>query len=380
MANGYFERGEIYKVRMDYGIGSEEGAFRPGVIISSNQMNNTSSMVLVAYISRKSMGRPRAQTDVEIMATGIPSYVLCFQIAGIDKSRLMGYMGKLDYSEQKAVDDVLEDIIDLGYADEAALKEKESEIADRDVLISELQTDVDVAKAELKNKDEEIASLKMEIEMWQKCYGRCMDMLVDTKVNGDLSRRTMVPAAKALMEQPPVEPKLEPVDPPRIAPSVEPDNRLDINNCTATALKKIGFSLAMARKIVQSRPFKNMEDLKRVNGLKGSQYRIMEPKLCCNPVVAKPEQPKVEFVKDGPDPGYEVDEPAVVESEAPKKVNVNTATPEEMQKAWGVSIVTCNRIRGYRNKNGPFEKLEDLLNVRSVYAGTLKRLGHLMEV
>jgi len=360
------------------------------VVISASNFNNTSSLVLVAYISRKSAGRIRTRTMVEVMATGIASYVLCEQIAGVDKSRLMGYMGKLDYSEQKAVDDALEDIIDLGYADETALKEKESEIADRDVLISELQTDVDVAKAELRNKDEEIASLKMEIEMWQKCYGRCMDMLVDTKVNGDFARRVAAP----------VEPKVEKVEPTFTElienlpkhPATE-DDRLDINNCTATALKKIGFSLAMARKIVQSRPFKSVEDLKRVNGLKGSQYRIMEPKLCCNPMVKKPVEPKMEFVNKEPDPGYEVEESVVIEEVVetpeitetpvvaePRRVNVNDATAAEISEVTGINKSQCSMIVSYRKKHGPFTCIDDLLKVNNIFPGTINPRRHLMEV
>lgn len=345
MANGYFERGEIYKVRMDYGIGSEEGAFRPGVVISSNQINNTSSLVLVAYISRKSMGRPRAQTDVEILATGIASYVLCAQIGSVDKSRLMGYMGKLSYAEQKAVDDTLEDIIDLGYVDETT----QTEITARDVQIGELRTELAGVRAALGTKDEEIASLKMEIEMWQKCYGRCMDMLVDVKVNGDLSRKTVV--EPKMVPAPVVEEKPPVVEQPE--PEVVKPKLVDINSATFTQLRGIGLSNNIVLAVINKRPFKSVEDMKNIPGMNAKTYNIIEKKICCVPVVIE---------------------------ESVKKVNVNTATPEEMREALGLNMVTCNTIRAYRNKNGPFAKIEDLLNVKHIYAGTLKRLGHLMEV
>ena len=45
------------------------------------------------------------------------------------------------------------------------------------------------------------------------------------------------------------------------------------------------------------------------------------------------------------------------------KVNVNTATPTEMNEIAGITITVGNCIRAYRNKHGAFKSLEDLLNV-----------------
>jgi len=310
-------------------------------------------------------------------ATGITSYVILNQIMTYDKIRIGKYLGVLNSVEQKMVDDALEELLDLGYVDDALLKQKESEIADRDTLIADLKNEVAGVKAVVGSKDEEIASLKMEIEMWQKCYGRCMDMLVDTKVNGDLSRRTVTPPVVGtaahmvpdLRPEPPKEPELPPVE------ESPQDNRLDINSCTATALKKIGFSLAMARKIVESRPFKSVEDLKRVNGLKASHYRIMEPKLRCIPV--KAEEPPVEV---------KVDEPPKQEKK-PKvewngvKVNINTVeTITQLQERTGMCQRTASEIIRHREEFGNYEKVDDLLNLKSFGGIAMKRYGHMLEV
>ena len=351
MANGYFERGEIYKVRMDYGVGAEEGAFRPGLIISSDKVNNTSGMVVVAYISRKSNNRIKNAYDVEIDATGMISYVLCHQIAGVDKSRLMGYMGKLNPQEQKDVDDALESVIDLGYVDDAALKEKDREIEARDAIIAEKDSEIAAVKAVVADKNEEIASLKMEIEMWQKCYGRCMDMLVDMKVATDVSRRTTGVVMPKKEEALPV------IEPPA-APPEEPeqtDDRVDVNSCTITALKNLGFSVALAKTIVDRRPYKTVADLKSVPGMKATHYRVMEPKLCCIPVVEKP-KPVSALVE--PDTGCESEE--VVATEV-VKVNVNTASAQEISDATGMALCACWAITGKRKRDGLFESLEDLV-------------------
>lgn len=371
MANGYFERGEVYGVRMDSGFGSEQGYYRPAVILSNNHANETSPTVNVAFTTTKC--KPIG-VNVEVMATGRPSWVLCNQIATVDKARFGTMMGVLNSAEQKAVDDALEKVFDLGYVDEAALKEKESEIAGLNLLVSEAKAEVAVACAEVAKRDEEIASLKMEIEMWQKCYGRCMDMLVDTKVNGDLSRRTVTPPVVGtaahmvpdLRPEPPKEPELPPVE----------DNRLDINSCTATALKKIGFSLAMARKIVESRPFKSVEDLKRVSGLKTSQFRIMAPKLCCNPVVVA-EEPPVEVKVD--EPPKQEKKPKVVWDGV--KVNINTVdTISRLMERTGMCQRTASEIIGHRKQFGNYEKVDDLLSLKSFGGIAMKRYGHMLEV
>jgi competence ComEA-like helix-hairpin-helix protein len=389
--NGIVERGELYWVRMGDSVGSEEAVGRPGVIISSQKGNETSNVVQIAYTTTQvKYGIINPST----YASGKKTWILCNQIQTVDKIRLGRYIGKLTDQEMRTVDDALEAVFDLGYADDDRLKEKDSEI-------ESLKTEVAGIKAAVGKKDDEITSLKMEIEMWQKCYGRCMDMLVDMKVSGDMSRRTAAPVApvkivdpeEPVLNNPPKNP-----DPPKNP--VEPDNRLDINNCTATALKKIGFSLAIARKIVESRPFNSVEDLKRVNGLKITQYRIMEPKLCCNPMVAAKKPPKVEFVKDEPDPGYEVEEPVVVETpaavetpvvpEPPKvlgqavvagKVNVNTvATAKELTEKTGMCTRTTNGIITYRKEHGNFSCLEDLLKTPAFGAIAMKRYGHMLEV
>jgi len=48
------------------------------------------------------------------------------------------------------------------------------------------------------------------------------------------------------------------------------------------------------------------------------------------------------------------------------KVNINTATSEELQKLPGVGESIANRIITYRKENGKFSKIEDLTNVSGI--------------
>ena len=47
-------------------------------------------------------------------------------------------------------------------------------------------------------------------------------------------------------------------------------------------------------------------------------------------------------------------------------VNLNTATEAELEALPGIGAKTAARIVEYRQKNGPFKKIEELMNVRGV--------------
>ena len=47
-------------------------------------------------------------------------------------------------------------------------------------------------------------------------------------------------------------------------------------------------------------------------------------------------------------------------------ININTATAAELQSLPGIGAKTAARIVEYRQKNGPFKKVEELMNVRGV--------------
>lgn len=47
-------------------------------------------------------------------------------------------------------------------------------------------------------------------------------------------------------------------------------------------------------------------------------------------------------------------------------VNINTAKATELEALPGVGVKTAARIVEYRQKNGPFKKVEELMNVRGI--------------
>lgn len=373
MANGYFERGEVYWVKVGDSVGSEEAAGRPGVIVSSKKGNEVSPIVIIAYTTTQvKYGIINPTT----YASGKKSWVLCNQLQTVDKSRLIRYLGKLTDQELRSVDDALEQTLDLGYIDDAALQEKDTEISD-------LKNEVSEAKTDLDKKNEEIAALKMEIEMWQKCYGRCMDMLVDTKVNADVQRRTMVepkvgtaasliPDLKPETPKEPEAPPVEPVNPTEQPEQPEgPVRTVNVNAASAQEINEAtGIHIQTCFSIVGYRkkngPYTKLEDLLSVHGIYPGTL-----KKCGDRIEFGEEKPVVmkrAGLVGGPDPGFE-------------KVNVNTVkTASELTKLTGMCSRTTKGIIEYREEHGKFTCLEDLLKTPAFGAIAMKRYGHMLEV
>ncbi len=57
---------------------------------------------------------------------------------------------------------------------------------------------------------------------------------------------------------------------------------------------------------------------------------------------------------------------AASRSTAPVMVNLNTASAADLEALPGIGAKTAARIVEYRQKNGPFKKIEELMNVRGI--------------
>jgi len=55
-----------------------------------------------------------------------------------------------------------------------------------------------------------------------------------------------------------------------------------------------------------------------------------------------------------------------VNGDVPASVNINTASVKELDALPGIGTKTAALIVEYRQKNGPFKKIEELMNVRGV--------------
>lgn len=102
------QRGEIYHADLNPVFGSEQGGYRPVLIIQNNRGNRHSPTVIIAAIT----SRPKTKLPTHVLIRGIEglekeSFVLLEQIRTLDKLRLEDYVGKLNREQMMKVDKAL---------------------------------------------------------------------------------------------------------------------------------------------------------------------------------------------------------------------------------------------------------------------------------
>ena len=63
-----------------------------------------------------------------------------------------------------------------------------------------------------------------------------------------------------------------------------------------------------------------------------------------------------------------------------EKVELNSATPEQLEALPGIGPRTAELIVEYRNESGGFKKIEELMNVRGIGERTFLRLRPLIRI
>lgn len=86
MSGEFPKKGEVFWVALDPTIGSETKKTRPCMIVSSNEGNKRSNLVIVAPLTSKTV---RVFTfECKVVVNGTKGKVMLNQIRTIDKSRL----------------------------------------------------------------------------------------------------------------------------------------------------------------------------------------------------------------------------------------------------------------------------------------------------
>ena len=67
-------------------------------------------------------------------------------------------------------------------------------------------------------------------------------------------------------------------------------------------------------------------------------------------------------------------------STAPGKLDLNAATVEELETLPGIGSVRAEAIVEHRNMHGPFQRVDDLVEVSGIGDGVLGSIRHLIEV
>ena len=102
-------RGDIYHADLNPVFGSEQGGYRPVLVIQNNRGNQYSPTVIVAAITSKPKSKMPTHVPVLADMQGLEkdSVVLLEQLRTLDKRRLADYVGTLDRQQMLKVDKAL---------------------------------------------------------------------------------------------------------------------------------------------------------------------------------------------------------------------------------------------------------------------------------
>lgn len=333
--NGEFLRGEVYWWKFGDSVGSEEGAVRPGVIVSSEQGNKSSHTVNIVFLTTKTK---YGRINVEVSNADRRSWAMCNQIATVDKLRVGNYMSTLSEEEMADIDRAIMSALGLHNVGDDE-DEPNTDESDND---------------EIEALREELASLKHSGLAWKKLYEKALDEIASLRFEADLGKRIAV-APK--VEEPVIaEPKVE--KPVEEKPAEEESSLVDLNSCSESDLRKCGCDPQLIRNIIARRPYKTVYDLRFVPGLKSVGYAILKAKVCVGEPKQEERVPKVK--------------PQKVET---PKVNINTASAKELSAFVGLSENLMYAITGYRKRNGEYESVSELSKVERLPANFLERFG-----
>lgn len=312
-----FRRGDKYWLRTDSGLGSEEGSFRPILIISSDEGNETCPTVIGAYLTTK----PKyGKINVPLNIDGKREWFLGSQIVTADKSRLNRYMGSATEDEMYEIDEALRIALDLNYTYEDEDEPDDEEIEEED-------------EEEGENLEEKIADLELELKITKAAYDRLLEKVVEMRVEADVAKAKVATVAKVENVEPPKEEKPPVIEPPVVAPPVV--TKLDVNTASETALKRIGWDSLAAKAIVQNRPYKSLEELKALSGITKKIFDLLAPRMEC-----------------------------IIRST--EKVNINTATTEQIVEILGCLRADAGQIVGWRNKHGEYASVDELWEISTL--------------
>lgn len=373
MAENEINRGEVWWISGGMAPGSTQMVGRPAVIINDTKKYPNAEQVSVVYTSKQ----PHTASIYPcVQYGGDKSWVLCSQIATVGKNTLNKRIAKLSDQEMSKIERALREVLCLG-------EKTQTEEPSNDV------------------------ELIVERDMYKRLYEKTLEMLVNKKSENDLKP---APAPVVRVEPVPEPPKkYEKIDlnqcsiddlmglgfwyrqaddiirarpfanveelaevpeiPPWLYASVknqvyvsevptdDTDDSVEIFDLNTvdvdTLCKRLGFQRSVAENIVAARPYKKVADLRVVPGVTRLAFQLVENRVTV--VVPEPEPEPVTDINVGRNQETKTEEQG--------RTNINTATWKDLVEQLGMSACIAYSVTGYRNKNGNYKSVDELLNV-----------------
>lgn len=348
-----YKRGDVYWLKSEeFGLERKNG--RPIVIVSSDKGNEVADQVIgLSVTTRMRWG----VINVEIDTPRKKSWVQCNWPVTMYKDQLSNYLYTLTETEMSRVE--LGMCVAMGLSPEENDKEADEEEK------RSLREEIDSLKSQIARKKDVGVEVTVERDMYKMMYEKALEMLAAAKMEAQRVEAPKVVDTVAVAEEEEVE-----------APKVE------INTCTEEELRSVGCTPTMIHYIIENRPYKSVEDIKRVPMVTRVAYKLLENRIFCIPIVEKKPPKVVEPPQESEPPKKEAAprkyKKVVIDPN--KKVNMNTATREELMDVLGLCKATAQEIVSNRKLLGNFESIEDVTRCPRFGQRCLVKYGPMMEV
>jgi competence protein ComEA len=178
---------------------------------------------------------------------------------------------------------------------------------------------------------------------------------------------------------------------------------INVNTADAKTIASLpGVGPTTAQHIIDGRPYHKLADLEKVNGLSPTKVEALKGKVSFSEPKARREK-TAETAKTAPDqsassstakhtaPTSTGNAPTTSAGSAAshgtstklapgEKININTASAEELDRLPGIGKTKAQAIIDYRNQNGNFQAPEDIEKVKGIKAGSYEKIKDYIKV
>ena len=180
--------------------------------------------------------------------------------------------------------------------------------------------------------------------------------------------------------------------------------KVDVNSADLKTLETLpGVGPAIAKRIVDGRPYKTLSDMEKVNGLSKARLEALKDKVTFGPVGPGPAipAPRTSPAKEVTASPAGANPPSATVGGAPagkarkstsapaattdklapgQRVNINTASAADLDKLPGIGPTKAQAIIDYRTQNGSFKSIEDIEKVKGIKGGIFSKIKDYIKV
>jgi competence protein ComEA len=175
-------------------------------------------------------------------------------------------------------------------------------------------------------------------------------------------------------------------EPKPSASTAKTAGKVNVNSANLETLQSLpGIGPALAQRIIDGRPYHSVADLEKVNGLGPSKIDAIKDQVTFGARTTSTRTSSRSAVSSGSEQTRETGTRVSGTPPSPtgqsvgklspgQKININTASAEELDSLFGIGPVKSQAIVDYRNQNGSFGSIEDIMKVKGIKEGEFDKI------